>query len=246
MPQQRTKWRPLYYAKAYAYAAEGMSNKDIASALGVNETTFVRWTKTKPDLPATLRLARQGTKRNDVPSFQDYVYKQLSPHLQACWDRLRTLEREPNGKERVESMLQQGGTRLRQHMFIHALVTGLWSPTNALKRTNTSKTELDRWTKEDPDFAKLMDEIHWHKQNWYISQFDMRVAAGDTTAVLHAVKTIAADRGYNDRLTVEHTGTVEHQHNQQLDLTELDLPPQVQRQILDAIKQRQQLLGTNT
>jgi hypothetical protein len=109
----------------------------------------------------------------------------------------------------------------------------LFNPSKALKTLGLSKARLDKWVSDDPDFAKLVDEIHWHKKNFYESKFNQAVNDGELPAVLHAAKTILSDRGFGDKRKVEISGTIQHNVTV-LDVAQLDLPLDVMTQLLGA------------
>jgi len=81
-----------------------------------------------------------------------------------------------------------------------------------------------------------VDEIHWHKANYFESAFIGRVAAGDTPAIIHAVKTKCRHRGYNDKIEVEHSGTIGNEHT--FSITDLDLDVDTRKKVLEALRKK--------
>ena len=122
---------------------------------------------------------------------------------------------------------------MRQHLFLHALVATCFKPTQALSKLGMSKAELDGWM-SDPGFASLVNEMNWHKKNFFEEAFLDLVAEREPSAVLHAMKTINSDRGYGTKVTVENTGKVDHKHS--MDETISQLPLEDRLRLLEGIR----------
>jgi hypothetical protein len=95
----------------------------------------------------------------------------------------------------------------------------------------------------DPEFAELVDEIHLHKKDFFESKLVELVQSGDSSATIFANKTMNRDRGYGDKTTIEHTGTVVVEQRV-VQIGDLALPVDVRRAILGAV--RAHLAATNT
>ena len=233
-PKRDTKFRNSMYWRAYAYARDGMSDKQIAESLGVSGPTFARYQANDPDLEEAVQAGR--TKDGmDAKTFGDYIYQQLSPELQDLWTEVEACA-QLDDPERIEKLLANGGKGARQHLFIHSLATTCFNISKSMSLLNVSRKTYDNWRKFDPGFAELLDEMEFHKDNFFETAFMGRVQAGDTAAILHAVKSKLGHRGYNDKLQVEHTGTVNHQHTITLDLASADLSVGARRELLAAIR----------
>ena len=232
--QNDSKFEDTMYVTAFLYARDGMSDEQIGKALGVSGPTFRRWCANNDALADAVSRGREVIDGQDAMTFPEYVYRHLSPHLRELWDEINECVELENGFERVEALLRKGGQHARQHLFIHALASSCFNVSASMRKLNVSRKTYDHWRTSDPGFAELLDEMHWHKKNFFEAAFIGRVAAGDTAAILHAVKSQLADRGYSDKLQVEHSGTVEHRHT--VDIAELDLPLEVLVAIRDAVR----------
>ena len=84
--------------------------------------------------------------------------------------------------------------------------------------------------KPSPHLAQLFEQA-----------FIGRVAAGDTAAVIHAVKTKCRDRGYNDKVEVVHSGSITNEHT--VSIAELDLPIETRQEVLTALRAKLQAEG---
>jgi hypothetical protein len=136
------------------------------------------------------------------------------------------------------------GIRGRQHLFLYSLIHSNFNVSASCRRLNIDRKTFTRWVTTDPGFAELLDEVHWHKKNYFEQAFIGLVQRGDTPAILHAARTQLRDRGYGDRLDVSHSGTIQHDHDHRIALEDLDLPLNVRRVILDAVRAQRARLAT--
>lgn len=227
------KFHPTMYVTAFELAQDQFSDNHIARVLGVSLTTFQKWVAKDPTLVDALTRGRKGRGKPNG-TFHEYVYDRLPPNLQATWDKLTECEDAPNGIERIEAILADQGQRVRQHLFVYALVNTTFNVPKALRKLNMTRGTLRDWTLHDPDFAALVDEIHHYKKDFYENAFNRQVKQGQILAVLHAVKTQCRDRGFGDKLEVKHTGSVEVKHT--INVADLPLPLAVRQQILVALR----------
>ena len=229
------KFRATFYVATYELARDGMSDEQIAKALGVVGQTFRRWCARRPALRDALERARNPAT-DDRPTFHQYVYDHLPPHLRELWDKINECEELENGIERIEALLADKGKRARQHLFLYALTQSMFNVSAALRKLGLSRRTFDAWTKSDPEFAELMDEIHWYKENFFEQAFIGRVAAGDTAAIIHAAKTQLRGRGYNDKVEVVHSGSITTEAV--VNIAELDLDVETRRKVLTALRKK--------
>lgn len=228
------------YVTVYELARDGLSDEQIGKSLGVQGQTFRNWCAKRPALTNALARGRHAREPGDDFTFHQYIFDHLSPHLQELWRDINECEELENGVERIEALLGTHGIRARQHLFIYSLTQSAFNISQSLRKLCIPRKTYESWCANDPDFAELMDEIHWHKKNFFEQAFISRVAAGDTHAVIHAVKTKCRDRGYSEKVEIVHSGTVEHRHT--VSLLDLDLPVDVRRVVLDALRERQKEL----
>ncbi len=229
-------WKDEYFTDSYELARAGMSDSKISECLGVNNSTFERWKSAKPGLKYALMKARSSPGTRKGPTFSDYVYNRLPPKLQKLWDNIMACETIPNGIERVETLLQQGGKTTRQHLFLYALVHSSFNQSEACRIINISTKTLNNWIVGDPDFKELLDDIHWHKKNFFESALVDRVKDGDSACTIFANKTLNQDRFPSEKRTLEIESVVQHQHSFQIDMDKLNLSALCMREILDAMR----------
>ena len=191
------------------------------------------------------RLLRERCRYRRDPgdefTFHEYIYRHLSDDLRETWDQINECQDLDNPRERVEALLANHGIRGRQHLFIHALVTSCFNVSKSLRLLSISWSTYTSWRENDPDFLDLVNEINWHKDNFFEQALVGRVAAGDTNAIIHVAKTKLRDRGYSEKLEIEVTGTVQHEHA--VSIVDLTLPIEVRQAILTALREHKQREG---
>lgn len=231
------KFEPTMYVTAYELARDGLNNTQIAKTLGVIGETFHTWCQKRPALVDALARGRHYRDPGDEFTFHEYIFDHLSPHLQELWKEIGEYDTLENGVERIEALLAHHGIRARQQLFVYSLVQTCFNVSKSLRKLAIPMRTYQNWCANDPDFAELIDEINWHKENFFEQAFMGRVAAGDTSAILHAVRTQLRSRGYNEKIEIEHTGTIQHEHS--INLVELDLDIEVRRTVLAALRTHQ-------
>lgn len=204
------KWRDELYIEIYDLAREGLSNLAIAEILDISYGTLKKWIKTKAALKTAISKARSEKDDNRPATVEEYIYQQLSPDLQKLWASLNEFEHEGNTLRKME-LLRDQPDKTRQMIFIHALVTSArFDTSRACKAAGITKAVYDKWTLTDPTFMQLIEEVLWHKKNFFEGALAGLVASGDTSAILFVNKTINRDRGYDQRHKIELSGSVLH------------------------------------
>ncbi len=80
-----------------------------------------------------------------------------------------------------------------------------------------------------------MDELNEAKKDFFENALMGLIDCGYPGAIVFANRTQNADRGYNEKIQLEHTGNVTHS---MIDLSELNLDIETRRKILDAIREK--------
>lgn len=235
---KRAMWSPILLVRVYRLARLGMCDSDICKELGVSRQTFHRWIREKPELAEAMRMAEK--ERSEGETLPEWIYRQISPELREVWDQVRAWHREENGVLKIEMLLADKGVRVRQQLFLHALCVCRFSASHALRMVNVSKREFDQWVSSDPCFSELVQEVEWHKGNYFERQLVKLVQEGNPQAVIFANKTLNSTRGYGARMKmdVQHSGAVLHGV---MDLGDLlpYLSADTRLQVLEAIRRRE-------
>lgn len=234
------KWRPTLPVDAYVLALTGAKDQDIATALNVTDVLFCNWKKKHPELAYALEKAREQKKQTETQSFEDYVYGRLPKELQQLWDKIAYWFDHAEGYERIHAILHTQPTRIRQCLWIHAMIASNFNASEASFRVCVPRKELLSW-EDDPQFAALMDELQYHKQNFYEGALADLTAMRNPLAVIFANKTLNKSRGYSEKLTVEHTGTIVHRHSHVVSVDKLNLSFETRCQLLDAVRAAKQV-----
>lgn len=230
----RPQWKDEFYVEAYRLAKQGLTNPKIASAIGVSTRTFAIWRKAKPALRKALEDARSDDDKKATDTIEQYALANLSPELQELWHEINYWHSEDNGVAAGEALLK-AGKQGRQSLFLHAVLAFNFDITRATQVCQLSHNTIQHWTRTDPQFAELLDELRFHVGNFYESALTRLVAEGNTAATIFANRTFNSGRGYGQKVQVEHSGSVEQNHNHLvIDVDKLDLPLNVRKQILEA------------
>lgn len=234
-----SKWDNRHYVSVYELARQGMTEKEVAKAIGISQPTLARWKARRPALrDAWDRGKAAGVPSTDSqPTFREYVYQRLPADLRALWDEINAVEEADNDIARVEAMLAGHGKRARQHLFLYALTSSNFNISRAMRKLQINRKQFDGWVANEPDFAELMAEVHWHKKNFFEDALINRVAAGDTPAVIFAAKTQLKERGYNEKIDInvqQDINITSLQVSVQFD--QLELPLETRRQVLQAMR----------
>jgi hypothetical protein len=232
-------WNPEKVFDVYELAKSGMTASKIAGAIGVTLITFRKWEKKKPLLREAIRRGRKVYKNNcnGGPSFRDYIYKRLPLKLKKLWKEIHKLENVKGGLERINAILEKRGVRVRQHLFIYAWTYSNFSISSALRRVCISRSTFDNWRINDPGFAELVEEIEWHKKNFFEDSLCALIKGGDTAATIFANKTKNRDRGYGEvkksAIDLNITGEVKHTF---VPIENLKLSLSTRKEILECLK----------
>ncbi len=198
-------WKDEYIVRVYQLASQGMTEMKISKILGISVATFRVWEKKKKHFKMALETGREqaNPKGKKLVTFQDYVYNRLSKKLKKLWREINSFGTTTTGIEKLETLLEKSGVQARQHLFLYAWTRSNFSISYALRKVNIGRSTLDAWRRKDPDFAELVDNINWHKGNFFEDHLLKLVAGGDTSAILHVNKTFNRKRGYGEKTDID-------------------------------------------
>jgi hypothetical protein len=223
-------------------ALTGANDRTIAKTIGIHERVLADWRDAKPLVAYALNRARSSDFQS-VKSFSKYVYKCLSPKMRRLWDRIEFYQEHPNAHQRINALLAEQGLRVRQSLFVHAMIQANFNASEACRMISLPYAQFRRWVYDDPGFRQLLDEVHWHKQNWVEGSLMNLIATGNTLATIFASRTLNRDRGYSDKVDVNVTGTIKHDVSVKVvRVDELKLSIETRRELLQALRERKQPL----
>lgn len=90
-------------------------------------------------------------------------------------------------------------TKSKQKIWLEAFKANLFNVTEACKKIEIDRSTYYRWLENDPDFAQAAQDAREEKIDFIEDQLLERIASGDTTAIIFALKTLAKHRGYVER-----------------------------------------------
>lgn len=204
-----------------------------AQHLGLSKDSLLIRLRKSKRLKAAQRRAE--TRREGKVTLGDYVLGRLSPVARSIWEKLQYWEELPDAEAKAAAILQGQPERLRQELFIHALLRSSYNVSTAARLTHVNHQTLRRW-RAQADFQQLVEEVQQHKKDFFEDALVRMVANDVPAAVIFANRTLNADRGYSEKVEMRHSGNV----TVGIDLESLDLPLDVKRQILDAIKRQEE------
>jgi hypothetical protein len=207
----------------------------VAAALHAKNTgTVLNWMERHEELQLAKRLAdsRRGTRE----TFTGYIFKHLSREARTVWEEIQFWD-EASSYDKIEAVLTGQTKRIRQELFIHALVSTNFDISEALRMVAMSRTTFNHWRDNDLEFRQLVEEIQWHKKNFFEHALMDLVEQRHPSAVLFVNRTINADRGYSEKLEVQHSGSIAAG---EFNIEELDLDLDTRRKILEAMRRKKQ------
>lgn len=237
----KRKAPPLEYILAvYDAFLRSASDTEAARSLGqASSTALNKKVEKHPELKAAKEAALQK-KKESPQTYQEYLYKHLSPEARKIWKELDFWKGHESESEKINQILIGKAKKLRQEIFIHALIHTNYHMSEALYRAGVSYATFTSWVEADPEFRFLVKEIHWHKKNFFEGALIDLVAMRVPSVVIHVNKTVNADRGYGDRVQVD-TGPQDNAHKEP-SLDDLNLPVEVKVQVLEALRKHKALM----
>lgn len=204
----------------------------VSEALGIPESngTLCHWIKTNKHLKLAKELADERRGKNN--SLANYILGNLSPKAKKIWAEIEFFVEadEPTTPRQMQNV----SASIRKEIFLQALITCSYNFSKACRIAGINRFTYEGWSNTDIEFRELVQEIQRHKKDFFENALMDLVELRYPGAVMFVNRTINADRGYNEKLTIEHTGTV----GVNIDGLELDLD--TKKKLLDAIRRKKQ------
>lgn len=214
-----------------AFLRESDLNK-VAEALDVEDSHLCVWLKQNKHLKLAKELADE--RRQKTNSLANYILGNLSPKALKIWKEIEfwTGSEETRG---TPKQMQKVSTNIRKEIFLQALVTCSYNISRACRIAGINRQTMDTWN-SDPEFFELLQEVHRHKKDYFENALMDLVELRYPGAVMFVNRTINADRGYNERMDVNHHHTI----GSGIDISQLDLDIETRKKILEAIRKKKQ------
>lgn len=232
--RQETTITLKFLIQLYDCFLRDMSLQMIAASLEIPQDTLVKWSHRNPDVKMVREMAEQ--RRESQLEFKKFIMGRLSPQAKQIWDKISFyIESDDNTSP---DCVRDIDDSIRKEIFLQALAASNWHTSKACRMAGISRSTALNWQQE-PEFKSMMAELHEAKKDFFEEALMDLVACRYPGAVLFANRTQNADRGYNEKIQLEHTGQVNHQ----FDLNELDLDIDTRRKILEAIRRKNDKRG---
>ena len=220
----------------YSMARDGVSGASIAKALHVTGACFSQWKKTKKSVRYALKRGAEDRRKNTNLNWTEYISRQLPSHLQNTWEKITEYGRETNGYNKIEKLLSNESHHVKQELLVYAILICGFSISKALKKVSIPRKTFLYWAETDPDFVDLLNEVEQIKKDFYEEGLFKLVRAGDSPAIIFGNKTLNRDRGYGEVIETQISGMV---GVMSLPISELGLPPEILRVILQAVEAKE-------
>lgn len=200
--------------------------KQVSAIFGMTHKALAEAIERHPELQEAMAIADENRKKGLLAH---YIVSNLSPQARAVWDRITKLD----SAEEIEQVFKKYTVKLRQQLFCTAVLYTGHDNSKALRLVGISYNMLMKW-RADPEFLQMLEEVQWHKKQFFQKQLIGLVSEGHPGAVLFVNRTVNADMGYSERLELN----MQAQTRSDYDLNDLGefLDLETQKKILAAIE----------
>jgi len=199
----------------------------VAVCLEITQKALLYQIDHHPELQLAKNLADQF--RTEI-SLSSFIFSRLSKEAQETWNQIQTAK----NAEKLEAIFMNKPRKIRQSLFVFALVTSSFDLSEACRMVGIPRGTLDAWRIADPRFADIIREIEWHKKNFFESRLVQLVEQNHPGAVIFVNRTLNADRGYSEKIQLQHSGSIETGFS----IDQLDLDLETKKKVLAAIRKK--------
>jgi hypothetical protein len=200
-----------------------------AAALGIRAPNLRVLIDKHPELAQAKEMAEQNRNKGMLGN---YVLTNLTKASKEIWDRLTKV----NTHEAIESIFKGKPIKLRQELFCHAILHTGYDISKACNIVGVDRYQMESW-KQDLGFLQMLEEVQFHKKNFFEKALIGLVAEGYPGAIIHANRTVNADRGYREGIDVNINGTP---GRVDWEIGDLDLDVETMKKVLAAIEKKKQ------
>jgi hypothetical protein len=200
----------------------------VASTFGVTPWNLQKIIERHEELKLAVAMADENRKKGILAN---YVLANLSPKARAVWDKIMKL----NSYEEVDAVFKGHPVKLRQQLFCTAILFTGHDNSKALRMVGIDYNHLTKW-KQDAEFLQMLEEVQWHKKQFFQKALIGLVAEGHPGAIVFVNRTVNADMGYSERLDLNVQGQAGNDVRWELD--QLNLEPAVLKKVLEAVERK--------
>lgn len=213
----------LYFYDAYL---RERSIRALAAVMGMTNKAMMEAIQRHPELQQAMEIADENRTKGVL---SNYVQKSLSPEARKTWEKLAGLET----WEAIELTLKNKPLRLRQQLFCYAILYTGYDMSKACAMVAIDRAQIERW-KADPEFLQMLEEVQFHKKNFFEKGLIGLVHENHPGAILFVNRTYNADRGYSERLDLNQNA----RPSSDWDVGDLDLDLETMKKVLAAIEKK--------
>jgi len=236
--QGKKAYHVKYMIDIYNMVKDGFSDKNMAKHFGITCSCFCNWKKRYKSVQYAIKKATKDRKSVNDMDWSEYIKNKIPDHLKPLWKEITQFERDASGYDLARQLLKKKPARIRQELLCHAILACNFNMTKALRKTGVTRSMVNYWTENDPEFIQLLNEIKDIKGDLFEEGLFRLVRAGDSGAIIFGNKTLNRKRGYGEHVTTSFEANI---NVTALPLHELDLAPDILRAILEAVNKKKQI-----
>jgi hypothetical protein len=131
----------------------GKGAPELWKEVGMEKRRFQRHLN-HPDWKLARGMAQKHKDaRTREATFGAYVFKHLSEEAKKVWEELQFWAEHDDAQLQITRLMTGRGRKVRQELFIHALVSTHYDISRALYLTGLSKMCLEKWIQQDLEFS---------------------------------------------------------------------------------------------
>jgi len=206
----------------------------VAAALDTTTSVLVKWIERFPELKEARDFAESQKKKQNLTT---YMFEHLSPGTRKIWDEMMFYEDHKFSTEKFRKILEGKSKKIRQEIYLHALTMNGWNPSKASKIACVPMETAKTWVENDPIFRQILQEMEVHRKNFYENCLHDLAQNGNPGAIMFINRTLNANRGYNERMQInhQHSGEIRHVGYR---VQDLELSMATRKEILKAVRAR--------
>ena len=243
---KQSKWDDEHIFTACLLASQGSTNRHIALTIGIGEAAMRKWIKNRPIFARAIERGKEWRK-DQHSSFRDIAISKLPDELKEVYFDIERSANDENALNRVQKCLADKGKAAKQLLFLTAWYANNFNVSEACRFVSITHSQVYNWCNDNSDFGRLFNELDLIRKDFYESALVSAVKNGDSAAIIFANKTKNRDRGYNEKIEIEHSGHVNTNQNL-LSVTDIldSVSVSARREILKVIREhdKQQKLLT--
>lgn len=200
------------------------SIRQTAHAMGLRYEQLRQACSRYSELQMAMALADENRNKSTLAA---YIERNLPANLKRYWDKVTKLDT----WEEIDALFRNKPERLRQQLFVHAVIHTGHDYSRACAIVGINRHKMQSW-KGDPEFEQMLEEIQWHKKNFFERGIISLAHERHPGAIIFANRTLNRDRGYGEHMEVsDNRGT-------DFSIDDLGLDLATKKKILEAMERK--------